>query len=425
MTRKVSPETTGDSSRENASTPVLHSGNSSPERHIPPTGLKMQLALTFAVVLFGCANNIAKQIAAKPLQRYTYILGLSTAVIYVPLYGSVLATLYFFGSVPRQQLDFAKSCDSSGRIPTILLFLVASLGDTLGDVIGMICTPYVAGPVHSLLSNCTPMFIAVLSIMFLRKRYSLAQCLGLLGVVSAVTIGVLPSFDSKTANATNPFFALVLGGSCLFNAVSFVVKELIFDRYKHWTSDRLLSDGAQGLNVFVVNTLAACFQLPLTLLTMPLNVVLKQTNGEPLLKYMHEALSCIFASSGSACQTDAAAAQENVAGTCVLVYIIFNVLWNISVILSVKHSGALTTFVALKAIFPISTILFAYVDWPLLGPTALNWLVWVSVLLMIPSIALYQWASGKQQQRFQQHPSQATCCWPLCNSRARGSRSSD
>ena len=31
---------------------------------------------------------------------------------------------------------------------------------------------------------------------------------------------------------------------------------------------------------------------------------------------------------------------------------IFNVLWNMAVLMSVKHSGALATFIALKAIFP-------------------------------------------------------------------------
>lgn len=36
------------------------------------------------------------------------------------------------------------------------------------------------------------------------------------------------------------------------------------------------------------------------------------------------------------------------------------------ILLAVKHAGALATFVALKAIFPVSTVLFEYVDWPLL-----------------------------------------------------------
>ena len=43
--------------------------------------------LLLAVVVFGCGNNISKQVASKALsQRYGYMLGLSTAVAYVPLF---------------------------------------------------------------------------------------------------------------------------------------------------------------------------------------------------------------------------------------------------------------------------------------------------------------------------------------------------
>ena len=46
----------------------------------------------------------------------------------------------------------------------------------------------------------------------------------------------------------------------------------------------------------------------------------------------------------------------DVAGTCVAVYVVFNVVWNMTVLLSVKHTGALATFIALKAIFPVTRL---------------------------------------------------------------------
>lgn len=83
------------------------------------------------------------------------------------------------------------------------------------------------------------------------------------------------------------------------------------------------------------------------------------------------------------------------------------------ILLSVKHTGALATFVALKAIFPLSTVLFAYVDWPLLPQKGFSWLIWLSMLILLPSIFMFQWASQLQQGRRAQHPSLASCCWPL------------
>jgi len=383
-------------------------------RNVP---VLQQLGMMCLVVLTGCANNISKQIASKPLNRFSYMMGLSTAVVYVPLYGLILLALVRSGFVPRFQLRFVWRCTGRG-LPVVLLFLVIGLGDTLGDVIGMICTPYVQGPVHSLLANCTPVFMALLSVCILSKGLSLMQSLSLFGVCLSVFIGVLPSLEGNS-KSSDPFYSTVLGLACIFNAISWLVKELLFTRYRSWLVTEGIDDGS-GLNVFIVNTHSAIVQLPLTLLCMPLNQALGQTHGQSLSQYMHEAFACSF---GDAESCGSESSHGELAGLCMVVYVIFNVMWNISILWSVKHCGALVTFVALKAIFPVSTVLFAAVDWPLLGRTQLNWLVWVSVVLLIPCIGAYQWSSGKQDRRAQQHPSLATCCWPLFRSDSRRVRS--
>ncbi|CAE7306949.1 crtp2, partial [Symbiodinium pilosum] len=371
----------------------------------------LQGCLLVSVVLFGCANNIAKQIAAQPLKRYTYMLGLSTAVAYVPLYWCILGGLLLLGVVPRSQLRFVWRPNHG--LPALAFFAVSALGDSLGDTIGAICTPHVSGPLHSLLSNCTPIFIAILSMCILQERYSFAQSLALLGVFLAVVTGLLPSLEGLSVS-TEPVFAVILGGSCIFNAVAFVLKELVFKRYKTWqAAGRHEADGG-GLNIFVMNAHLALFQLPLTIMLIPLNELLKQTNGEGIGAYTREAMDCLFSGRADSCGEDSN--HGELAGRCVAIYVVFNVLWNMAVLLSVKHSGALATFIALKAIFPVSAVLFAYVDWPLLGPTHLSWLVWLSIALLLPSIAAYQYTSQSQARRAMEDPSLASCCWPLCTS---------
>jgi len=399
---------------------VLHDSSDHRASHTSGGGggpLLTQVGLMFLVVATGCANNISKQIASKPLNRYSYMMGLSNAISYVPLYGIILLLLLQTSVVPRYQISFVWQC--GGRVPIAAYFAVAALGDALGDGIGMICTPYVSGPVHSLLSNCTPVFIALLSLCVLSKRLSLMQCLALLGVFLAVAVGVLPSFE-ENSKSSDPFFSIVLGASCIFNAISFVVKELLFVRYGNWLVTQGIRDEA-GLNVFVVNTHAALFQLPFTLLSVPLNVALGQTHGEGLSAYVREAFACVFGGDSDSCGSESS--HGEVAGLCVAVYVVFNILWNISILVSVKHSGALATFVALKAMFPVSTVLFAVIDWPLLGRTQLHWLVWISVCLLLPCIGAYQWSSRQQAHRAEQHPSLATCCWPLFGAHGRLLRS--
>merc|ERR1719352_1650105 len=85
--------------------------------------------------------------------------------------------------------------------PYVKLFMVAALGDSLGDVFGYICTPYVAGPVHSLLAQFTMMFTAMLSICILGRKYSLAQIIGLAGVEAAVLVGIYPSLGGTQENS--------------------------------------------------------------------------------------------------------------------------------------------------------------------------------------------------------------------------------
>ena len=65
---------------------------------------------------------------------------------------------------------------------------------------------------------------------------------------------------------------------------------------------------------------------------------------------LQDALHCVFSGEPDACGPNA---HGEMAGHCLMIYVIFNLLWNMAVLLSVKHTGALATFVALKAIFPV------------------------------------------------------------------------
>ncbi|CAE7409961.1 crtp2 [Symbiodinium natans] len=372
----------------------------------------LNVLLLVAVVILGCANIIAKQIAAQPLKSYSYVLTLAVQIAYLPLYWSILGLLLLVGAVPPEQFRFVWQRHGSGA-PGLAFFAASALGDALGDGIHAICTDHVSGPLMSLSNSFISIFIAILSLCVFQERYSLMQCLALLAVLSAVVVGFLPSLEGQTTN-TQPAFAIIAAGSCFFYAVSFVIKELMFKRFKAWqevshpgeAASSEAGSGRSGLNIFVMNAHLAVFQLPLTVLLLPLNELLKQTHGEGIVAFSREAFACVF---GGSCGPDSN--HGELAGRCVAIFVVLNVLWNLSILLAVKQSGALATNVALKAVFPVSTVLFAYVDWPLLGPTSLSWLVWLSILILLPSIAAYQWATDLQAQRARR--ARATCCWPL------------
>jgi len=365
-------------------------------------GLTLQLVLAALVVITGSLNNIFKQIASATLGSYTYMLQLTTAVVFVPVYCGAAWCYAKKGWIPTEQISFIWQTDRSAGIPVLALFLAAALGDAVGDSIGMICTPYVAGPIHSLLANFTPIWIAVLAFAFLGKRYSLFQCAGMLAVLVAAGVGVTPTMEEGSGSGTSPYFAVVLAGSCIFNAVSWLVKEHVFSRYAGWKASRGINDGG-SMHIILVQAHLAAFALPLTLLCVPLNQSLGQMHGETTVSYLSE---------GSACMLGYCEGEFRYFATKgVALYFFFNLAWNISILMSVKVSGALATFIALKGIFPVSSVLFSSICWPVLCKTAMQPLVWLSVFLMLPAIVFYQYASDLQQKS--KNPSQAPSCWPL------------
>merc|ERR1719352_1460276 len=117
--------------------------------------------------------------------------------------------------------------------------------------------------------------------------------------------------------------------------------------------------GNSSLNIFIVNSHTALFQLPFTLLLVPLAQATGQTHGEDVFAYLREGFGCLGGSVEEGPECADAAWYTGL-------YIIANIAWNWTILLNVKINGALSTFVALKALGPCSAMLFAFVDWPLL-----------------------------------------------------------
>lgn len=387
----------------------------------PPPNILLQGLLMFAVIALGCTDVVLRQVVAKTLSRFSYMLGLSTAMAYVPVYWIVLVLLLKSGVVPMQQMNWVwngwRNILGSLRNgifsePYLKAFILAASGDSIGNVFGYICTPYVAGPIHSLLAQFTIMFTAMLSMCFLQKRYSMAQVMSLVGVEVAVLIGVIPGLGKKGENSSDPLFSFLLGFSCLFNAMAWVAKELAFGAYarfqKSGSSYKPVEAGSEvqpdTLHIFVVNSHVALFQLPMTLLLVPLAQATGQTHGEDVVSYLREGFGCL---AGSLDESPLCA----YAARYTAYYVVCNIVWNWTILLNVKFNGALATFVALKAISPCSSVLFAYVDWPLLHTTEVSPVTWIVFIVLIPFILFYMYASYHQQKREQEN--KATCCYPL------------
>mmetsp|Transcript_156978 Transcript_156978/g.301118 ORF Transcript_156978/g.301118 Transcript_156978/m.301118 type:complete len:462 (-) Transcript_156978:65-1450(-) len=381
-----------------------------PEAHkhaSQPQSVFLQFALMSGFIALGCANVVMRQIVAVSLSRYAYMLSLVTALTSAPLYFWVLFLLIKTGVVPMQQLRWAWERTSGSQLPPVKWYMISGLGAALGDTFGYICTPYVAGPIQQLLVQSTLAFSSLISFCTLGTRYSAYQCLGLLALEIAVVVGVV----CDQSNATHPYFALLLGVTCSFNALAFVAREFSLGIYKATQGKR------KTLSGFVVNCHESLFQLPFTLLLVTLAQVTWQTEGEDVLTYLRHGLWCL---DGYGHVMDLDHLNCTTVKRWLGPYVIVQIMWNLLYLLNVKVNGALPTFVGVKMICPISSFLFAYVDWPVLHFTPIPAVTWFALVLVLPCTGFFMWESMKQSERAMAVPSQATCCWPFGDSRYLG-----
>lgn len=176
------------------------------------------------------------------------------------------------------------------------------------------------------------------------------------------------------------------------NALSFTLKELVFQKRRK-------------LDIFVVNSTSSLFGLILWPAFLPLTLLFDQTNGMPFGKYMLDGFYCFIGR------------YENNANSkfdCSsmpypwLVYMAFNLVYNIALLLLLKKASALQAFMAVKAILPVSFLLF-YFKWPLIDSSPINVFIIVGLVLVIAGLIMYRLSTiSKELHSFQS--SYTSCC---------------
>lgn len=176
------------------------------------------------------------------------------------------------------------------------------------------------------------------------------------------------------------------------NALSFTLKELVFKSRKK-------------LDIFVVNSTSSLFGLLLWPIFLPLTLLFDQTDGKPFGRYIIDGLYCFMGRNEFG---------ENSSYDCSvmpypwLAYMAFNLSYNIALLLLLKRASALQAFMALKAVLPVSFLLF-YVRWPLIGSSPINAFVIVGLLVVIAGLIVYRLATiSKEIHPFQKQYTH--CC---------------
>lgn len=313
-----------------------------------PENLRVAL-YTVLYVVSGVVNSIFLKKIMNSLNNYAFFLNQVTNYGYIPIFGSaVLYEVMFTKLITKEQRDF----------PWWKFFVMGALDAINGYfvVIGGIGT---SGTMQQLLNQAIIPVTMVGSFIFLKERYSLIQIGGSLLIVGGVTLSLLPSLTSSGNSEQNiPFFNMFFLCQAIPFAASNVFKDIAF---KSVDMDVWY---LQFWDVFY-QSLIGTFLFPVnTLLPPPANIRWADIPGA-----MKNGAICLSgvnviiptADPTTTCGTSANNPCDNCyhAWLILLIYMAINVIYNIFILLVIKHGSATILSIAQTIRLPLTSIAFS------------------------------------------------------------------
>ncbi|MCO5554269.1 hypothetical protein L7F22_007797 [Adiantum nelumboides] len=319
-----------------------------------------------STVIFAVANKVLYKMALVPLKEYPFFLALINTFGYVVVYFSILYMRYQAGIVTVEMLDIPK-----------LPFVLAGVLEALGLAAGMAAAANLPGTSISILLQTFLVWQLLLSLVFLKRRFSFGQIAACGMVLSGVAIALFGSGNGSglAANRTDLFWPLVMVVSCAFQASSTIVKEYVFQK-----ASKHLKGGS--VDIFVVNSFGSAFQSIFVLLMLPF---LSQLRGIPfseLHSYMKDGAGCLL-------NMGSMSTECSGAPLLTLSYVVVNLAFNISLLSLLKMSSAVVSSLCSTLAVPIAIYIFT-LPLPYIGVTASvhpQFVIGVTVLLS--GLALY------------------------------------
>jgi len=253
------------------------------------------------------------------------------------------------------------------HLPPLKYFILMGFLESTGNILQILGTSYLSGPMISLLSQTTIFFSMVVSIVMFQTKYSILQVMSVFFVVGGAMIPLVHEImSSETHSTTVPFEYYVIMSIASFPlCISFALKEMIFKREKE-------------LDIFVVNSTSSMFQILWWPVALPITIWLGQTAGMPIKIYLKAAWTCFTGGEPD----DDFNIDCHINPYPYLIYVALNLLFNVFLLLLIKRASAVQSFMALNGVLPASVLLFC-ISWPLIGSSPLDVFVVASLLIVM------------------------------------------
>ncbi|KAL7085420.1 hypothetical protein ACP275_14G281100 [Erythranthe tilingii] len=286
-------------------------------------------AITLALAV---SNRVLQKLALIPMKNHPFFLAQLNSFVYVAVFFSVLRVRYRAGKTTDEMLNLPKSP-----------FIAIGFLESVSIVSAMYAGAVLPGPAIPLLYQTFLVWQLVFSSILLKRRYSLNQILGCFLVAAGVVVAVTSGANSGGMfSGVGVLWPMLMIASSAFQAGASIVKESVF-------VDAATRLKGKSLDIFVLTSFGSGFQaLFILFLLLPVMANMKGMLLSDLPSYFTSGAAC-FLNIGTSTTTGCDGAP-----LLPLLYVISNILFNISVLNLLKVSNAIVASLAARAAVPIS-----------------------------------------------------------------------
>lgn len=312
-------------------------------------------------------NRMSFRFVLVPMGRLTHLLSVTTNIVYIAFFATVVQYKTKTGEITSESWDFAVK--GRGR----WLLLCAGLAECIAFTSMPLFARNLPGSMLAILSQSMIPFSMIFSMIAFNRRYDGLQYLGVAIVLAGIAVCSYPKAVAEAAilgadgSGLAKFLANSLGLllSYSFIAASFVFKEKSFRRF----SDE--SKSGDPLDGNVVNLAAALCQCGALWVLWPFNF--KFITPLSLAEYFGVA-KAVFTSAG--------------ATAVVAAYWIANIYYlGQSLLVVSKLSSVIALLVGAVAV-PISALLFC-INWPVLGAESFTGFTVAGLFVIFGGLLMY------------------------------------
>ena len=324
------------------------------------------------VVVTGIGNRLLYKMALKPLGNYVFFLAQLQTFGYCFVYFAALTLRYKAGFVSNAML----------KVPKMMIgtFIAIGFVEAMSSLLSFIGAANLPGVVLPLLSQTVLFWQVLLATTVLGKRLGTMQIGGVALVVIGVALAAWPgssgaggAFANSILSGVNPMYAIIFVIAMLFPALDTIFKERVFRTWREkW------SDGKKDLDLFVVNSWGSAAQAVFVFLLLPIITAARGMALGDLPGYLSAGWDCCRGLTPP-CGGDCSGAP-----LIPLLYVAFNLFFNVSALMVIRTAGNLAISIVMSAIVPATLFAFTlplpYLDpAPPLGP---NFLLGAGLLMV-------------------------------------------